>query len=128
VVDENLRGPLWEALCRSNSGRPVPIDLSCVGEEAGLELGASDQSILEWAEEHRYVVVSSDVTTMPVNHFAHLQAGRHSAGVVLIALPCEIPKIVDALFYYAEHSDVEMWRDSITYIPLSNRKWCQDES
>jgi hypothetical protein len=35
----------------------------------------------------------------------------------LIDLPCSIPGVVEALFYYPDESDADLWRDAITYIP-----------
>jgi Domain of unknown function (DUF5615) len=117
VFDENLRGPLWAAICRANARRPEPIEITRVGDEADLPLRTTDPELLRWAEDHHCVVVSSDVRTMPVHHRAHLEAGRHCPGVFLIELPCSIPLIVEALLYYAEESDEDLWRDRIIFIP-----------
>src|SRR5262245_37564374 len=117
VIDENLRGPLWSAMQRANSRRPWSIAIACVGDEADLPLGITDPDLLRWAEDHDFVVVSSDIRTMPVQHRAHLEAGRHCPGVFLIGLPCSIPQIVEALFYHAEESDEALWRDRIMLIP-----------
>ena len=117
VIDENLLGPVLTALRRGNARRSEPIEITCVGDEEDLPLGARDPDLLRWAEEHGFVLVSCDVTTMPVHHRVHLEAGRHSPGVFLIELPCSIPRVVDALLYYAEHSGEGFWRDSIVYIP-----------
>jgi hypothetical protein len=76
-----------------------------------------DPGLLLWAEDHGFVVVSSDVRTMPLHHRAHLEAGRHCPGVFLIELPCSIPRIIEASLYYAEESDEDMWRDGIVFIP-----------
>jgi hypothetical protein len=32
-------------------------------------------------------------------------------------LPASIPEIVEALFYYADASDDDIWRDQIFFIP-----------
>jgi hypothetical protein len=117
VLDENLRGPIWAALQRANARRTIPLEIACVGEEADLPLAVSDPELLRWAEEHKFIVVSNDVRTMPVHHRVHLQAGRHCPGVFLIELPAAIPRILDALFYYAEESDDDLWYDQLVYIP-----------
>jgi hypothetical protein len=117
LVDENLRGPLWSALRRANARRPEPLDIICVGDEADLPLGASDTDLPRWAEDHGFVLASSDARTMPVHHRAHLEAGRHCPGVFLIDLPCSIPQIIEALLYYAEESETSLWYDRILYIP-----------
>jgi hypothetical protein len=98
--------------------RGVPIlSRSFVGDEAELPLGMSDPELLRWAEDHGFVVVSTDVRTMPVHHRVHLEAGRHCPGVFLIDLPCSIPRVIEALLYYGEESDEALWYDRIVYIP-----------
>jgi hypothetical protein len=117
LLDENLRGPLWAALERANVRRDLPLEVACVGDEPDLPLAVDDSSILRWAEERGFVVVSSDLRTVPGHLAIHLGAGHHSPGVFLIALPCSIPTILDALFYYADASDDELWRDQILFVP-----------
>jgi hypothetical protein len=117
VLDENLRGPLWAALERSNARRDLPLDIACVGYEPDLPLAVDDTQILCWAEERGFVVVSSDVRTMPGHFAAHIEVGHRSPGVFLIALPSSIPAILEALFYYADDSDEYLWRDQIAFVP-----------
>jgi hypothetical protein len=117
VLDENLRGPLWAAVRRVNARRALPLEIACVGEETELPLGMSDPEVLLWAEQHGFVLISNDARTMPGHFVVHLDAGHHSPGVFLIALPASIPEIVVALFYYADASDDDIWRDQILFIP-----------
>ena len=88
-----------------------------MGEETDLPLGMSDPGLLLWAEQHGFVLISNDARTMPGHFAAHIDAGHHSHGVFLIALPVSIPEIVEALFYYADSSDYGIWRDQILFIP-----------
>jgi hypothetical protein len=117
LLDENLHGPLWAAIRRANATRALPLEIACVGEATDLPLGMSDRELLLWAEQHGFVVVSNDTRTMPGHFAAHLHAGHHSPGVFLIALPASIPKILEALFYYADSSDDDLWRDQILFVP-----------
>ena len=117
LLDENLRGPLWAALGRYNARRDLPLELACVGDEPDLPLAVDNSEILRWADEPDFVVVSSDVRTMPRHLAAHLGAGHNSPGVFLVALPCSIPEIVEALLYYADASDKNLWRDQILFVP-----------
>jgi hypothetical protein len=34
LLDENLRGPIWAAVRRANARRALPLEITCVGEEA----------------------------------------------------------------------------------------------
>ena len=117
LIDENLRGPLWTALLRANANRSQTLELACVGDDPDLPLSLSDRELLLWAEAHGFVVVSSDLRTMPVHLGAHLDGGHHSEGVFLIDLPCSIPRIIEALLYYADEPETSLWRDRISYIP-----------
>src|SRR5262249_21013057 len=123
VLDENLRGPLWAALQRANARRALPREIACVGEEVDLPLGTSDPELLRWAEGHGFVVVSSDVRTMPVHHRARLQAGRHCAGVFLIELPSSIPRILEALFYYPSFAE-QTYRLALIMSLSNSRSLC----
>jgi Domain of unknown function (DUF5615) len=117
LLDENLRGPLWAALERSNVRRDLPLEIACVGDEPDVPFASDDSEILLWAEARGFVVVSSDVRTMPGHFAAHLPAGHHSPGVFLVALPCSIPDILEALFYYSDASDKSLWWDRILFVP-----------
>ena len=88
-----------------------------MGEETEIPLGMSDPELLLWAERQDFVLISNDARTMPGHFAAHLDAGHHSLGVFLIALPISIPEILEALFYYADASDDDIWRDQILFIP-----------
>ena len=77
----------------------------------------SDPELLRWAEQQGFVLVSTDARTMRGHFGAHLDAGHHSPGVFLIALPASIGEILEALFYYADASDDDIWRDQILFIP-----------
>src|SRR5437016_2699361 len=105
LVDENLRGPFWSALARANAEHHAPIEITCVGEYNAPPLGSKDPEILIWAERHGYVVVSNDLQTMPGLVARHVRTGAHVPGVFLIELPCSIPRILEALFYYATESE-----------------------
>jgi hypothetical protein len=117
LVDENLRGPFWSALTRANSEHPTPIEITCIGEYNAPPLGSKDPEILIWAERHGYLVVSNDVRTMPGLVARHLWAGGHVPGVFLIELPCSIPQILEALFYFATESEADDWQDLSIFIP-----------
>jgi hypothetical protein len=54
---------------------------------------------------------------MPQHLAAHLNAGLPCPGVFLVALPCSIPELVEAMFYYADDAAESQWRDQITFIP-----------
>ena len=117
LIDENLRGPFWTALLRLNAQRAFPIEMACVGQPGTPELGSADAEILIWAEQEGYVVVSSDAKTLPMALAMHLRNGRHLPGIFLIHLPGSIPKLAEALLYYATGSEKDEWPDELVHFP-----------
>jgi hypothetical protein len=117
LIDENLRGPFWTSLLRLNAQGALPIEIACVGQPGAPGLGSLDAEILTWAEQEGYVVVSSDAKTMPRALAMHLRSGRHVPGIFLIHLPGSIPKLTEALLYYATGSKEDEWSDQLVYIP-----------
>jgi hypothetical protein len=104
-------------LRRAKARRAYPTEIACVGEQADLPLSMGDPDLLLWAEQHGAVMISNDARTMPGHFAAHIDAGHHSPGVFLIALPAYVPEILEALFYYADGSNDDVWRDQFLFIP-----------
>jgi hypothetical protein len=50
VLDEHLRGDLWNAIERHNRNGVNTVDVVRVGDMADLPLGSKDPSTLIWAE------------------------------------------------------------------------------
>ena len=118
LLDENLRGPVWTALERANAFRnDVALEIACLGEQIDLPLGAADDEILRWAGQYDFVLVSTDLRTMPQHLAAHLQTGFPCPGVFLVALPSSIPELLETLSYYADDPEESQWRDQIAFIP-----------
>ncbi len=117
LLDENLRGPLWDAIERHKLQVSEPIDVLRVGDETAPTLGILDPDLLIWCEGAGRILVSVDKRTLP-GHFAeHLAVGRHSPGVFLIRPGQSIRAVVEFLSLVSDASDADEWRDAITYIP-----------
>jgi len=84
LFDENLRGPLWQAVQRHNSAGDLPLDVERVGEPPDLPLGSLDPMILEWCQREDRILVSFDHATLPGHLGNHLAQGGHSPGIFLI--------------------------------------------
>ncbi len=117
VLDEHLRGALWQAIQQHNTASAFPIDGMQVGDPLDLPLGSSDPDILLWAEREGRVVVTLDRRTMPGHLAAHLQAGHHCAGLFILRSRATIPQIVDYLAAAAYAADPAILRDRYEYIP-----------
>lgn len=117
VLDEHLRGVLWQTIQRHNATGAFPIDVVEVGDPPDLPLGSSDPYILLWAEREGRIVVSLDQNTMPGHLAAHLQAGHHCAGLYIIRPNIKITQIVDYLVVAAYAADPMVLRDRYEFIP-----------
>ena len=117
LLDENLRGPLWQAIQKYNSSGLPPIDTLRVGDPVDLPLGSNDADILLWAEREWRILVTFDAATIPAHLAAHLVAGHHSPGVFVIRPYTTLPQIVFILALAAHAGDPAQVEDGIEYIP-----------
>ncbi len=84
LLDEHLRGQLWQALRWHNQRGAYPLDVVRVGDPADLPHGTPDPEILAWAEREGRILVSADRGTLPGHLADHLSAGRHVPGLFLL--------------------------------------------
>jgi len=117
ILDEHLRGMLWQAIQQHNASSAFPIDAVQVGDPPDLPLGSSDPDILLWAEREGRVVVTRDYSTMFGHLTAHLRAGHRCAGLYIIRSKATIPQIVDYLAAAAYAGDPAVLQDGYEYIP-----------
>src|SRR5262245_22238108 len=117
LLDENLRGPLWRAIQQHNANGVDVIDVLQVGDPPAPPLRAPDPDLLLWAEAHNRILVTLDVNIMPGHLAAHLQAGRHSPGVLLVHGNWTIVAVRDALVLYAHAADPQTLVDLAQFIP-----------
>jgi len=117
VVDENLRGELWNGIQAHNALAAHPIDAVRVGDPIDLPLRTKDPAILIWAEREARVLITNDKRSMPGHLMDHLKAGGHSPGIFEIRAQSSVSEIVSLLAAVAHASDPSEWADTITFIP-----------
>jgi hypothetical protein len=117
VLDENLRGSLWQAIYHHNALGHYLIDAVRVGDPPDLPLGSSDLDILSWAEREGRLIVSNDRSTMAAFLAHHLQASGHCRGLLLLRPNAVLSQIVFSLALIAHAGDPLMFEDNIEYIP-----------
>lgn len=117
VLDEDMRGPLWDAIQHHNLLGLFPIDATRVGDLPDLPLGTKDPGLLLWAERSGRIIVTEDKNTMPGHLTAHLQAGHHSPGVFIVRKSGNIAAVVSLLATIAHASEPWEWQDSYFFIP-----------
>jgi hypothetical protein len=117
VLDENIRGPLWDAIQAHKRGGIDLIDAVRVGDPFDLPLTTPDPAILIWAQREARVLVTTDKKSMPGHLLGHFQSGHHSPGIFIIRSQCTIPQLVSLLASVANSSEPSEWADLITFIP-----------
>lgn len=117
VLDEHLRGILWKAIQRHNTGGNNLLDAVCVGDLVDLPLGTKDPDLLVWAEREGRVVATRDWQTMPGHLAVHLVAGLHSPGILILRPGQTRPQLVFHLALAAYIYDPVEVRDQVLYLP-----------
>lgn len=84
---------------------------------AGLR-GMHDLAVLALAAEHRRVLVSHDVGSMPAHYRAFRNAGRDSSGVFLIQQSLDIGTAIDELLPVWITSEASEWENRLDWLPL----------
>lgn len=116
LLDENLRGPLWNAFQRQNVAAEEPLDIPCVGDPAAPPLGTKDPELLVWLEENDRILVTRDKSSMPGHLRDHLEAGRHCPGILTVGRLAHVPAAVELVALAAVALDAVELRDQINYL------------
>lgn len=117
LVDENLRGPFWNALQRATLLSGLPLDVVCVGETDCPALGTGDADILLWTESQNRLLITRDKSTMPAHLANHLASEHTCPGIFMIRDWSSIPEVVEYVCLAAELDEPDEWHDRIQYIP-----------
>ena len=117
LLDEHLRGPLWQAVLRHNLRGHDPLDVVRVGDLPDLPLGSDDAAILQWAESTGRILVTEDRHTMAGHLEAHLSAGRHSPGILMTRSSARIRALIESIWLIAYAGQPEEFADGLTFIP-----------
>ncbi len=115
LLDENV-APIYQTqLLRHN---PNLIVLA-VGEPDTPAKGTLDPEILCWREEHNFVLVTNNRSSMPIHLAEHITQARHVPGILTLNANLSIGQNIDELIVIAEASFAEEYRDRIEYLPLT---------
>jgi hypothetical protein len=117
VLDENLRGPLWNLITRQNRTSDWPIDVVRVGDANVVPLGTKDPPLLIWAEAAGRILVSEDRRSMSRHLADHLASGRHSPGVMTVKPGVSLREIAEFLALAAYATEPAEWADQNRFVP-----------
>lgn len=116
LLDENLRGRLWQHIQEHNVKSPDPIDAVRVGDLQDLPLGSTDPDILMWAERENRILLSRDPNTMPAHLAAHLTLGRRSPGICFVRF-VPLAEVVDHVALVAHAGVAGDFENRVVFIP-----------
>ncbi len=112
LADENLSGYIVRGLLRRRPG----LTLVRV-QDIGLR-EADDPTILEWAAEHDYILLTHDRATMPDFAYDRIIAGKAMPGLFVLSDQLSLRHAIDEILFLDDCSEQEEWRGLIVYLPL----------
>lgn len=112
LADEDFNGRIVRGLLRQRR----ELDLVRV-QDVGLQ-EAADHAILQWAEDHKRIVLTHDARTMPTEVVKRHQAGSHIPGLFVIRRSAPIGICIADILMADACSDPDEWRDLVVYLPL----------
>src|SRR5262245_62146813 len=118
LLDGNLPGRLLAAVLNHNAMGMHPVDVIQVGEPPDLPRGTQDPEILIWAESEDRILVSHDLSTLPIFLADHTKAGRYSPGIFLIRHGATLREVVDFIVLAAHASEPWEWAGRCQFIPV----------
>jgi hypothetical protein len=93
LLDEHIPPVYRTQLLRIEPGLTVWM----IGFPGAPPLATPDPQILEWCEEHGFVLVTNNRKSMPGHLAEHLSQGRHIPGILFIDLDAGIGKMIAEL-------------------------------
>ena len=112
LADENFNGYITRGLLRR---RP---QLALVrSQDVGLG-EADDPTILAWAAEHDYIVLTHDRATMPDFAYDRVAEGEAMPGLFVLHDRIAVREAIDELLLLDELTEQGEWSEMIVYLPL----------
>ncbi|NEP76788.1 MAG: hypothetical protein F6K17_04575 [Okeania sp. SIO3C4] len=93
LMDENVN-PTYQTQIQRQEPELI---IWAVGDEGTPPKGTLDPDILIWCEEHDFVLVTNNRTSMP----PHLTAGRHVPGIFILNPKMSVGETIDELILIA---------------------------
>ncbi len=88
-----------------------------IAQDAGLK-GLKDPSLLAWAAEQNWIVLTHDINTIPKYAYERIAAGQFMPGVIVVPDELPIGKAIDELLAIVECSDHSECENQVLHIPL----------
>jgi Domain of unknown function (DUF5615) len=89
-----------------------------IGEPATPPRGTLDPEILCWCEDHNFILVTNNCTSMPVHLADHTAQNQHIPGILILNPNLSIGENLEELLLIADASLEGEFQDRIDYLPL----------
>jgi hypothetical protein len=114
LIDECVPHSLARGLTR----RLPAAEVFSVGDPPAPGKGIPDEDLLIYCELNQLLLITADRSSMPGWIEKHLQAGRHTWGVLFVGPDASTSLILDNLEILFEASVAEEWIDMLFYLPF----------
>jgi hypothetical protein len=115
LLDEHVNPILKRGL---KSRQPMMI-VWRVGEPNSPPRGTKDPEILLWCEQHTFLLITNNRSSMPIHLRDHLDAGRHCPGIFILNPNLSWGSQIDDLELIWQAADISEYRDIIVHLPLT---------
>jgi predicted nuclease of predicted toxin-antitoxin system len=115
LLDENVNPRFHKALRRLSHA----MTIRAIGEAGTPPLRTPDPIILNWCEEHDFVLVTNNRASMPVHLTDHLAADHHAPGILILNADLSFGDNADELYLIWQIGEAEDIRDQIRFLPIS---------
>jgi hypothetical protein len=117
VLDEHLRGPIWQAILQHNLRGGLWLDVVRVGDSVELPLASDDSAILRWAEREGRILATEDRHSIGHHLREHLAAGHHSPGIIIVRAGQSVRSVIESFVLIAQPGAPHEFTDTITFVP-----------
>ena len=112
LADENFNGYVTRGLLRH---RPEMVIVRT--QDVGLS-EADDPTILAWAAEHDYILLTHDRATMPEFAYDRVAAGEAMPRLFVLHDRIAVREAIDELLLLDELTEQAEWAQMVVYLPL----------
>jgi hypothetical protein len=112
LADENFNNQILRGLARR-----VP-NATIIRIQDTEITGKPDTTVLAWAVQHNYILLTYDVNTLRGYFYDRVNVGLPVPGVFLIHASKPIGEIIDALELILVASEESEWQGAIHYLPF----------
>lgn len=113
LLDENLDPAFARQLILRRPG----LTVRSIGDGVAPPKSTPDPDVLNWCEDHDFVLITNNRKSMPGHLTAHLSEGRHVPGILVLRIHLGFGRLVQELADIAAEARDDQFRDLIVYVP-----------